>query len=63
MKLFHHNLPHLLLVEGMNASIKDAFTLQVVSVGDYGGTVSNYNVYTYKPVNAYTKNYTYTVTI
>ena len=52
-----------IFVEGMNASIKDVFTKQVISVGDYGGTVSNYNVYTYKPVNAYTKNYTYVVTI
>ena len=52
-----------IFVEGMNASIKDVFTKQVISVGDYSGTVSNYNVYTYKPVNAYSKNYTYVVTI
>lgn len=57
------DITDVIFVEGMNASIKDVFTLQVVSVGDYGGTVSNYNVYTYKPVNAYSKNYTYTVTI
>ena len=57
------DITDIIFVEGMNASIKDAFTLQVVSVEDYGGTVSNYNVYTYKPVNAYSKNYTYTVTI
>ena len=52
-----------IFVEGMNASIKDVFTKQVISVGNYSGTVSNYNVYTYKPVNAYAKNYTYIVTI
>ena len=57
------DITDVIFVEGMNASIKDVFALQVVSVGDYGGTVSNYNVYTYKPVNAYSKNYTYTVTI
>ena len=57
------DITDIIFVEGMNASIKDAFTLQVVSLEDYGGTVSNYNVYTYKPVNAYSKNYTYTVTI
>ncbi len=52
-----------IFVEGMNSSVKDVFTQQVISVGDYGGTISNYNVYTYKPINAYTKNYTYVVTI
>ena len=50
-------------VEGFNADIKDAFTKQEVQIKDLGTTLSDYLVYTYKPVNPYSKKSTYVVTI
>ena len=49
--------------EGFNSEIKDSFTKQIVQVKDLGTTLSDYNVYFYKPVSPYSKDYTYVVTI
>lgn len=51
-------------VEGLNAEIKDIFTMSNVSVygaNTYGAI--NYNVYRYVPAEAFTSTATYTVTI
>lgn len=50
-------------IEGMNAEIKDTFTKQIIQVKDLGTTLTDYNVYVYKPINSYSKNATYVATI
>ena len=50
-------------IEGMNAEIKDTFTKQIIQVKDLGTTLTDYNVYVYKPINPYSKNATYVATI
>lgn len=50
-------------IEGMNAEIKDVFTKQIIQVKDLGTTLTDYNVYVYKPINPYLRNATYVATI
>ena len=50
-------------IEGMNAEIKDTFSQQIIQVKDLGTTLTDYNVYVYKPINPYSRNATYVATI
>ena len=51
-------------VEGMNAEVKDIFTLTNVAVeGAEAYTTETYNVYTYIPVNPFEKTATYKITL
>ena len=58
------NLGSVKYVEGMNAEVKDVFSLTTVSVeGAESYTAETYNLYTYIPVSAYGKTATYNVTL
>ena len=51
-------------VEGMNADIKDVFTKTTALIsGANNSSPDTYNIYTYKPVTAFTQDVTYKITI
>jgi len=51
-------------VEGMNADVKGIFTKTIAGITDASGTsVIMYNVYTYKPLTAFSQAVTYKVTV
>ena len=51
-------------VEGMNADIKDVFTKTTALIsGANNSNPDTYNIYTYKPVTAFTQDVTYKITI